>query len=547
MIRRLIALALLMVLTNGVSHAGYPKYRSRGSTFVPLDSWVYPVFDRLAALGYMPTAFAGMRPWTRAECARLVSEASEQVSPDEMNSPAGEALSALALEFAPEMNDDGRIAELESLYIRSMTIAGTPLRDGFHFGQTVINDSGRPYGSGENAIIGFSAKANAGPFSAYARGEYQHVPSVPARSTETEMLIGAYDRRPADVPRSVPATDRFILLDAYGAVTISNTQISFGKQAYWWGPGRGGAMVLSNNAEPFYSVRMNRVIPFKLPSVLGWLGPMRFDSFVGQLSGHRIVAPDIQNVVTGPVRPQPYIHGEKITFKPTPNLEVGLSRTVVFGGPGFPLTAHNLWRSFWSTGSGIMGEDPGDRRSGFDFSYRLPGLRKWVVLYSDSLADDKESPLFYPDWSGFSPGIYLPRLPKLPRVDLRLEGGYTDVPGLHATGFFYHNLHYRDGYTNKQGLMGSWIGRQGRGVHASSTYWLSPLSTVQVGYRNQWINPAFLRGGKINDFNVTVQTLIQRELSIRAVLQYENWNFPVLATTGQSNFAASFQLTWLPR
>src|SRR5882672_1111249 len=44
-----------------------------GSPFVPLDSWVYAAFDRMAALGYAPSAFANLRPWTRMECARIVA------------------------------------------------------------------------------------------------------------------------------------------------------------------------------------------------------------------------------------------------------------------------------------------------------------------------------------------------------------------------------------------------------------------------------------------------------------------------------------------
>src|SRR5512146_2407792 len=51
-----------------------------GSTYVPLGSWVYPTIDRLAALGYVQTSFAGQRPWTRMECARLVSEAEERAA-----------------------------------------------------------------------------------------------------------------------------------------------------------------------------------------------------------------------------------------------------------------------------------------------------------------------------------------------------------------------------------------------------------------------------------------------------------------------------------
>ncbi|HEV2183447.1 MAG TPA: phosphatase PAP2 family protein, partial [Candidatus Acidoferrales bacterium] len=48
---------------------------NQGSPYVPLDSWIYPALDRLAAMGLIDSGFAGMRPWTRNECARLLGEA----------------------------------------------------------------------------------------------------------------------------------------------------------------------------------------------------------------------------------------------------------------------------------------------------------------------------------------------------------------------------------------------------------------------------------------------------------------------------------------
>ncbi len=69
---------------------------------------------------------------------------------------------------------------------------------------------------------------------------------------------------------------------------------------------------------------------------------------------------------------------------------------------------------------------PGDKRGGFDFSYRVPGLRDWLVLYNDSLVDDDPTPLAT-HRGAMNPGIYLPRLPKAPKLDFRLESVYTDV------------------------------------------------------------------------------------------------------------------------
>lgn len=61
------------------SGEGGQNPRNAGSPYVPLDSWIYPALERLAALGYIHTEFLGMRPWTRRECARLVEEAGEVI------------------------------------------------------------------------------------------------------------------------------------------------------------------------------------------------------------------------------------------------------------------------------------------------------------------------------------------------------------------------------------------------------------------------------------------------------------------------------------
>src|SRR6267378_2284099 len=52
---------------------------NQGSPYVPLDSWIYPALDRLAAMGLIDSGFSGVRPWTRSECARLLTEASDRV------------------------------------------------------------------------------------------------------------------------------------------------------------------------------------------------------------------------------------------------------------------------------------------------------------------------------------------------------------------------------------------------------------------------------------------------------------------------------------
>ena len=535
------------------SEAGPREAGNMGSPYVPLDSWVYPVMDRVAALGLIPTASLSARPWTRMECARLVEELGESVSSSDSGQPYS-MYEALAKEFAPELRrrngEVNREAVVESIYTRFGGTSGQPIEDGYHFSQTIVNDFGRPHREGFDNVTGISARATAGPFAFYVRGEYQRAAGAPALPLSAREAIAVADLNPVDAPSALPRISRFRLLDSYVALNLAGWQATFGKQSLWWGPGAAGPMLFSNNAEPVTMLRLHRAEPFTLPGPFKLMGPVRAEFFLGQLSGYRYMWSVAHGVVGPPNRidPQPFINGQKLTFKPTPNLEFGISKTTVFAGMNSPLTTETLLRSIFDPRNAAQGasDKPGDRRTGFDFSYHIPKLRKWLVLYNDSYAEDEISPLGYPRRSAMNPGVYMPQLPKLPKMDLRLEASYTDLPNLEPVGFYYYNLGYRSGYTNAGALLGNWVGRDGRGLTARSTYWITPQSWIQVGYRNHWVDPQFAKGGQLNDYNVRAELQPRSDLTVSSFVQYEHWNFPALSPVPQSNWTASVQVTFSP-
>src|SRR3977135_1710173 len=218
--------------------------RNMGSAFVPLDSWEYAAFERLAGLGYVNTGIMGLKPWTRIECARLTEEAGEELAQGEtLSEEAARLQSRLAQEFAYEIGllDGGRnfTANLESVYARAGSISGPPLTDSYHFGQTVAYDFGRPFERGTNGQAGGSFSAAAGPLALYVRAEYQHAPSAPAPSAAIVNFISQADQAPiSKVPAGpVGPVDRPRLLDAYVTVNLSNWQLVLGKQSLSWAPG----------------------------------------------------------------------------------------------------------------------------------------------------------------------------------------------------------------------------------------------------------------------------------------------------------------------
>jgi hypothetical protein len=450
------------------------------------------------------------------------------------------------------------------VYTRFSNISGPVLSDGYHFAQSVINDYGRPFGEGANSVSGFTSHASAGPLTVFVRGEYQHAPGSPALPLAARQAIQQADILPAsDLPPGTPAagTDRARLLEAYVGLTTHNWQFSYGKQSLWWGPDQTGAMMLSNNAEPINMFRVSRVSPIALPGMFKLLGSMRTEFFIGQLDGyHFILTPGPAGSLTATLAgswaqtlsKQPFVHGQKVSFKPTDNLEFSLSRTTVLAGTGYPLTFSSFKSSVLSTtnpGAGQLGK-PGDRRSGLDFSYRLPKLRNWLTFYADGFTDDEFSPIGYWDRSAWTAGLYMPRLPKIPKLDLRAEGTYTDLPigGAVAHGFFYFNQTWRGGYTNDGNLLGSWIGRQSQGAQAWATYHFSPRRSLQFDFRHQKVSAQFIpNGGTLADAGVRTEFEIKPQLTVSGGVQYERWDFPLIDSRRRSNVTTSIQFTWRPK
>jgi len=528
---------------------------AEGSTYVPMDSWIYPALDRLHALGYLNSAFLGIRPWTRLSIAHMLEQSADRIDTDEKNDEAREIYLAVLREVQPDIDNATELnhpsGELESVYTNLRGISGTPLRDSFHLGQTLINDYGRPYEGGFNNYSGFSARAEAGRFTLYFRGEYQYAPSAAGYSaglatylSDTIDYIPIVSNPVQDtIPQGPIATaNNGRIMEATLSYHLLGHEVSFGKSDHWLGPDQGAAMLWSNNAEDIYDFQIDRVEPLRIPGLSRLTGPFRYDFFVGSLKGH-----------TDPN--DPWVHMEKVSFKPTKNLELGFDRIVIWGGKDHvPITIHSFLKSFFSFQNVSVAEklsrnDPGARFGTFDFNYRLPYLRNWVTLYTDSLVHDDVSPISAPRRSGVHPGIYLARFPGMEHLDLRVEGANTDTPSTdynHGT-FLYYETIQKQGPTNNGFLVGDWIGRQGKGGQGWLTYHLSGNEDIQFMYRNMKIDGNFFPGGTTqNDFQGSVRKRIGRDIEVRGSVQYEGWKAPIYLTGAQSDTTVAGQITWYP-
>ena len=577
------------------------------STYIPLDSWVYPAAMRLYSLGYLDTSFITMRPWTRRSLQHMLEATQEDVVDDE-DSEAMEILVKLQAyvseEQAPANMQRGTVYGIDTGYTRLMGIGGPTLRDSYHLGQTIANDYGRPYQTGFNEVTGFSTVSEMGPFSLYVRGEYQHAPGgagySQAMSNELTNIDGipysyiincvTYPNCPAHssnvnqatIPAGpIAAQNPFRLMEATLSAHLWGHEISGGKSDDWFGPGAGGGMAWSNNAENIYSFRINRVEPLYIPLFSRLFGPVRYDFFVGSLKGH-----------TYPN--DPWVHNEEIELHPTANFQFGFQRTVIWGGHGIntdiggnptpppgiiddPITIHTFLKTFFSlndTGatSTVKGTpaDPGARFSTFNFSWRLPFFLHSVTLYTDSLVHDDVSPPSAPRRAGYRPGIYLSEFPHFHKLDLRVEAASTDVSTLISLEGQANYFEYiqRQGYTNKGFIMGDQVGREAKMGQAWLTYHLSGNEWVQLQFMHKKTPKDFVPGGTSQtQFQLSAVKRFGKEknIELNAYVQFERWMAPVPQVAGNNSLAiitpvnylyyttpqhdtvATVQVTWYPR
>ncbi len=173
---------------------------------------------------------------------------------------------------------------------------------------------------------------------------------------------------------------------SYIGAALGNWMVSAGYVDKWWGPGWEGSLILSSNARPMpaLTIERNYSDPFDHPW-LGWIGRWRLNFTFGQLEGDRQDAPDAR------------FFASRLTWKPHPRVEVGISRSAQWCGDGRPCGAGTFWDLLTGNDNDQpLAEQPGNQLAGFDVRWSLPGLP--VAFYAQAIGEDE---------AGFMPSKYL--------------------------------------------------------------------------------------------------------------------------------------------
>src|SRR5580704_12567276 len=98
-----------------------------GSSYIPVDSIVYPLTLRLYSLGYLDDAFIAMRPWTRRSLLHMLQKSADDITSD--GDPQAMSILAYLQDYLVDETPPGNLTRgavygIDTAYTRLMGIGG---------------------------------------------------------------------------------------------------------------------------------------------------------------------------------------------------------------------------------------------------------------------------------------------------------------------------------------------------------------------------------------------------------------------------------------
>ena len=274
---------------------------------------------------------------------------------------------------------------------------------------------------------------------------------------------------------------------SYLAQELGNWQLYVGAIDRWWGPGREGTLLLSNNARPMPSVGFMRSEPQPFQTKwLSWLGPWQLRLFVAKMEEDRHV-------------PNALIAGMSFTFEPIENWEIGLRRTMQLCGDGRPCDGETWLKALIGGGNventGTL-EEPGNQLASVDMAYSF-GIGKDTVLkiYGEATAEDEAGELFLPKRFArlFGASAYGPW--GISGAKWRATVEYADTTsteyilfGRRIPNAIYEHSIYHNGYRYKGRTLGHNLDSDGRLLLGHMEFTTDEGMNFDLEYKNVAVN-----------------------------------------------------------
>ena len=192
-----------------------------------------------------------------------------------------------------------------------------------------------------------------------------------------------------------------------------SASLQVGKIATWYGPGRLGALIFTNNAQSYPGIRFHNPVPIAVPGFFSFLGNVQYDLFFARLEEDRPI-------------PNPVLFGMRLATRPSRYLEVGFSRSMIYGGEGHDSGLSAWWDAFKGQNTNEPSEEGlVNQIAGIDVTLTLPFAFQPVQAYVEMAGEDEAdlggTSIPLPSHRAYVIGVFLPTLFGSAAHDLRVE------------------------------------------------------------------------------------------------------------------------------
>jgi hypothetical protein len=406
------------------------------SNNVPLDSPVYIYLEKLVGLGLITSDVKGARPYAKAEVARLLLEAEDNMAKlDGAASPLAVELIGRVRELVPRefalRKEPGKTPlfdynPLAAARLRYVYLDGVPRsydRDVFvRGGQSAFGFIGGKLRPDSDAGIASQSGSEGTPLLennegvVYKRGHNAELRwSTEAYLSDKAALL--VEPLFLSTPDGDGRDEQFLLQKGYVKLGGGGLELEAGRDASWFGPGYRGALALTNNAKNFDLVKLSSPEPLDVGWVKKYIGDFKY----------ALIFSRFNETGSGATLRRPYFIGIKLAVKPKPWFEIGGNFVRQEGGPGF--SGQSTVRDL-IFGGGTTNHN--NTIAGMDLRFRIPFLRNTEV-YAEYAGED--SAAFWPIVESYVAGFYIPCLTKSGQDDFRFEFFYGN-PMLYTDGKF---------------------------------------------------------------------------------------------------------------
>lgn len=409
------------------------------SSNIPLDSPVYLYLEKLSGMGLLQSDVRGLKPFSRAEAARLTKEAEQKLRENGSSAPgfAADLIKRLQELLPREISLQGtgvtpKIIDynpLVSARLRYVYLDGGPRNyertswDPAHqsaFG--FIGGDLRPLGNGgpvhvtgtegtpllENNNGTIHPPGSSGELRVAGEGYFSRYATL---YIEPKLLVSGYDKKGS-------------LEKGYATIGGGGLALEVGRDENWFGPGYRGTTVLTNNAQNFDQVKLWSPEPINSAWVKEYLGNVKY----------ALVVSRFDKTGTGADLRQPYFVGAKLAVQPRPWWEIGANFARQMGGPGFAGSSDSI------LGGG--NNDHSNTIAGLDLRFRIPWLRN-AEVYGEFSGEDNAGGV-WPIVESYVAGFYVPCMTDSCRDDFRFEyfSGSVMLYGdwQFPAGYVYNNM-----------------------------------------------------------------------------------------------------------